>query len=77
MSKLFEKETEVSWIAGEERKTPKGTLLGGKRDNSYWVTRITEEETDSETWQLEDCLEKVYSKITPKLNKLNAFFGGQ
>lgn len=74
MSELFEKEPKVSWVAGDDRKTPKGTPLGGKRDNSYWVTRITEEETDSETWQLEDYLEKVYIEITPKLDKLKAFF---
>ena len=74
MSELFEKKPKVDWVAGDERKTPKAMPLGGKRDNSYWVTRINEEETDSETWQLEDYLEKAYSEITPKLGKLKAFF---
>ena len=74
MSNTFNRLPSVSWVAGEDRKTPKGTPLGGKRDNSYWVTRITEEETSSEAWQLEDFLEKIYNEISPKLNGLKAFF---
>ena len=73
MSELFEKQPKVSWVAGDERKTPKGTPIGGSRTNSYWVARLTEEETDSETWQLEDYLEKIYKEISPKLDSLVSF----
>ena len=73
MSELFEKQPRVSWVAGEDRKTPKGTSIGGNRTNSYWVTRLTEEETDSDTWQLEDYLEKIYEEISPKIELLASF----
>ncbi len=74
MGKIFNRKPRVSWIAGDDRKTPKGTLLGGKRENSYWVTRLTEEETNSETWQLEDFIEKIYIELSPKLKSLQSFF---
>ncbi|MBT3041008.1 MAG: hypothetical protein KUF77_15445 [Candidatus Thiodiazotropha sp. (ex Lucina aurantia)] len=74
MSKLFEKKPSTSWVAGDERKTPKGTSIGGTRTNSYWVARLTEEETDSETWQLEDYLEKIYKEISTKVESLASFF---
>jgi len=73
MSELLEKQPSVSWVAGEERKTTKGTPIGGTRPNSYWVTRLTEEETDSETWQLEDYLEKIYKELTPKFESFASF----
>ncbi|MET0071234.1 MAG: hypothetical protein ABW096_14450 [Candidatus Thiodiazotropha sp.] len=73
MDKLFGKQPEVSWVAGEERKTPKGTSIEGKRSNSYWVSRLTEEETHSDAWQLEDCLEKIYKEISPKMASLETF----
>ncbi len=74
MSELFAKQTSVSWIAGEERKTPKGTSIGGRRSNSYWTTRLTDGEIDSEVWQLEDYLEKMYQQIAPKIESLETFF---
>ena len=74
MSDLFAKMPNVSWVAGDERKTPKGTAIGGIRANSYWTIRLTEEETDSETWQLEDYLEKIYKEILPNLESLSPFF---
>jgi len=73
MTEVFGKQPNVSWVAGEERKTPKGTSIGGTRSNSYWVTRLTEEETDSEAWQLEDYLEQIYKEISPKIELLASF----
>ncbi|PUB77184.1 MAG: hypothetical protein DBO99_10545 [gamma proteobacterium symbiont of Ctena orbiculata] len=73
MDRLFAKRPQASWVAGEERITPRGTSIGGKRSNSYWVSRLTEEEIHSDTWQLEDYLEKTYKEVIPKIESLEAF----
>jgi len=75
LSNLFGKQPCVSWVAGDERKTPKGTSLGGIRENSYWVTRLTEEETVSESWQLEDLLEQSLLEVSVHAKELDEFFG--
>lgn len=74
LTNLLGRAPHVSWMAGDERKTPKGTPLGGVRENSYWVTRLTEEETDSETWQLEDFLEKCLAEVSAHEKDLGGFF---
>lgn len=42
--------------------------------DSYWVTRLTDEETNSEEWQLEDYIEKIYEEIALKTESLAPFF---
>jgi hypothetical protein len=61
----------TSWIAGDDRKTPKGTVLGGKRTNSYWVARLNEEEESSEAWQIEDFLEHWFNELLPHADTLS------
>jgi hypothetical protein len=73
VTNLLGRQPNVSWVAGDERKTPKGTLLGGVRENSYWVTRLTEEETGSESYQLEDLLEKYLSEVSVHAKELGDF----
>ncbi|RXR00297.1 DUF4279 domain-containing protein [Pseudoxanthomonas composti] len=57
---------EVTWKAGEPRKTPKGTLLKGTRSSGYWTTdpfgygwRESPEAT------VEDGLEELVSFLEP------------
>lgn len=73
LTTLLSRQPSTSWVAGNDRKTPKGTQLGGVRPNSYWVTKLTEEETSSETWQLEDYLEKCLAELSPHDKALEAF----
>jgi hypothetical protein len=58
LTSLLCREPSACWLAGEERKTPKGTLLGGVRESSYWAAQLKDEETESENWPFEDFLEK-------------------
>lgn len=73
MNYLLKRQPSSSWVAGDDRKTPKGTLLGGKRDSSYWVVRLTEEETDSETWQVEDYIEKILKELSQHKQTFESF----
>ena len=73
LTDLLGMQPRTSWLAGESRCTPKGTELGGTRPNSYWVARLTEEETDSETWQLEDFIEQSLEKLSPHSEILEKF----
>lgn len=63
----------TSWISGDERKTPKGTSIGGFRSNSYLAVRLTEEETSSDVWQLEDFLEQCLLKVSIHADALSVF----
>lgn len=73
LTDLLGKQPRTNWVAGEPRRTPKGTELGGTRSNSYWVARLTEEETNSETWQLEDFIEKCLAELSPHSEALEKF----
>lgn len=73
LTTLLSRRPSTSWVAGDNRKTPKGTHLGGVRSNSYWVTTLTEEETCSETWQIEDFLEHCLAELAPHSKALEAF----
>jgi hypothetical protein len=57
---------EVSWRAGEPRKTPKGTPLQGVRTEGYWTSDPFSygwrQSTDA---QLEDALEELVSFLEP------------
>lgn len=64
VSTEFNLEPEHLWQAGEERKTPKGTTLGGARAESYWVARLTDKETHSESWRLEDFLDDWLARLS-------------
>jgi hypothetical protein len=73
LTNLLRRQPTTSWVAGDSRKTPKGTQLGGIRSNSYWVTTLTEEETCSETWQVEDFLENCLIELAPHSKALEVF----
>ncbi len=73
LSTLLNLQPSTSWVAGDDRKTPKGTQLGGTRPTSYWVAGLTEKETNSELWQLEDFLEQSLAKLAPHSEALDAF----
>lgn len=74
LSELFLLERRHGWTAGEVRRTPKGTLLGGTRKDSYWSARVTPEEVASEEWQLEDVLHNSIAHILSLQGKLAEFF---
>ena len=67
-------ERRYGWTAGDERKTPKGTSLGGTRKESYWSARVTATETSSEEWQLEDILERSITDVLSHEIELADFF---
>jgi len=71
---LLSLERRNGWTAGDERKTPKGTSLGGIRNESFWSARVTAEETSSEQWQLEDVLERSVAKIGNFESELAEFY---
>lgn len=73
LTDLLGMQPSTTWLAGEPRCTPKGTELGGTRLNSYWASRLTEEETDSETWKLEDLSEQSLEKLYPHFVILEKF----
>lgn len=62
------------WVAGEQRQTQKGTLLGGIRRESYWCASVTTEEVSSEVWQLEDILHKSVSQVLTLRDQLTEHF---
>ena len=74
LSDILLLEQRHGWIAGDERKTPKGTSLGGTRAESYWSAHVTTEETSSQKWQLEDILERSINEILNNENELAEFF---
>jgi hypothetical protein len=52
---------DVSWAEGDPRKTLKGTLLGGKREESYWSYKVTHGPDTG----LAECLETFTRSIEP------------
>ena len=56
----------ISWRAGEPRRTPKGTHLGGVRSQGYWSANPFcygwRESTDA---QVEDAMEELVSLLEP------------
>lgn len=74
LSALLKLEQKHGWAVGDERKTPKGTSLGGIRLESFWAASITLEETSSEVWQLEDLLERSVNKLIAHKKQLREFF---
>ncbi len=74
LSHLFSIERRHGWTAGDERKTPRGTLLGGTRQESYWSGRVTSEKVSSEEWQLEDILHQSVIKVLRYQAELAEFF---
>lgn len=61
-----------AWKKGERRSTPKETPLDGTYRETYWCAHLTEEETDSEVWSLEDFLSRTLDRLA-----LHAPFLGQ
>ena len=74
LSELFSLDRRNGWTAGDERKTPKGTALGGTRSESFWSARVTVDETSSEQWQLEDVLELSIAKVGNLERELAEFY---
>ena len=74
LSNIFLLDRRHGWTAGDERKTPTGTLLGGTRKESYWSARVTTEETSSEEWQLEDILDRSIAEVLSHESELAEFF---
>ncbi len=74
LSELFSLKCRHGWTAGDERVTPKGTPLGGLRKESYWSAHVTEDETSSEQWQLEDILERSVAEVLGQSTELSGFF---
>lgn len=74
LSELLKMDRLHGWTAGDERVTPKGTLLGGTRAQSYWSARVTSEEISSEEWQLEDILSESIEKLEQHKIELQEFF---
>jgi Domain of unknown function (DUF4279) len=52
-------EANASWAAGEPRKTPKGTLLGGVREESYCAFNIG----SSDDGALSECLQTAVARL--------------
>nr|WDE41601.1 hypothetical protein [uncultured bacterium] len=59
------------WLAGENRTTPKGTLLEGYYKESYWCGPFQEyEKYDSVNFELEECIDE----FTNNFQKHSDFF---
>lgn len=54
-------EAKVSWAAGEPRKTPKGRLLGGVREESYCAFDIG----SGNDGALAECLDAAVARLQP------------
>lgn len=74
LSELFGLNRRHGWTVGDDRVTSKGTPLGGVRNESYWSAHVTEDETSSEEWQLEDILERSVTEVLDRGPKLFEFF---
>ena len=63
------------WRAGDPRVTPKGTVLGGVRNESYWTTRLTRdhEPRNSQDEDLETFLERQLDRLAPQAESLARF----
>ena len=59
------------WKVGALHKSPKGTLLGGAYDHSYWVDRLPEHETCAD---LAGTIERYLIRLEGKAEFMHVFF---
>jgi hypothetical protein len=66
ISQMLGMPADVSWKAGEPRRTPKGTLLQGTRTESYWTCKPFYEGWRESTEEgFEDALEEQLGLLEP------------
>ncbi|HEY0504396.1 MAG TPA: hypothetical protein VGD42_13000 [Lysobacter sp.] len=65
---------ERAWRAGEPRSTPKGTLLGGVRPESYAYTNLTSGSRNWSDEDLQDYLRSVQQRLAMHREALHTFF---
>lgn len=66
ISRILGKPADRSWKAGELRRTPKGTLLQGRRPESYWTCNPFYEGWRESTEEgFEDALEEQLGWLEP------------
>jgi hypothetical protein len=59
-----------SWTIGDQRQTPKGTILDGKYDETYWTTGLTSARPLSE---LPEAIDEFVAKLQSKASFLRRF----
>ena len=85
ISDLIQESPKICWEAGDKRYTPKGNLLSGIRESSYFSASLTPTEISSDETTLEDFINthipkwethiQVLNKFTLNSGKLTLFIG--
>ena len=70
ISRTLRMKPSTQWRAGTPRRTPKGTLLAGRRAETYWSTRITRGFVSSKQSSLVTAL----AQLAQRLERHSAFF---
>lgn len=63
ISRIVGRDAKVSWTAGAPRFSPKGTLLGGLRESSYWTTELTSGTELSDPVEVEQAIGKLIDDL--------------
>ncbi|MDH5612121.1 MAG: hypothetical protein OEY66_06655 [Gammaproteobacteria bacterium] len=71
LDSLLEIKAKGGWLAGEQRMTPKGTILDGRYTDSYWYSVITNDPEESDNIDIETSLEEWTNKLSTHSAELN------
>ena len=66
-------EPDISWVAGEQRKTPTGTPLKGVYKESYWYALLLKNDNNKSA---DDEMEDHLFQLAQKLDTHKTFFRG-